>query len=469
MNMEPTADDNTGKANAVVMEEKTFKMRLQEYGNTTTLHGARYIWNPKYHGMKRLIWVLLVVGLNAYLWYSIVRDLNRYFKYPVQSYVTESYTGNLTFPAVTLCNYNLFRKSAVSEDLIQFFDELFNPYSNHDADDAKWKYMDKTINESWHDFDNFVLSGAHQINDMLHSCSWSMLEPCGIENFTQVITDWGVCYTFNNPDNISDALVISKAGIRSGLFMRLNIQQDEYAYGANLAAGFKILLHPQGVQPLVRDYGFSVSPGFETSIAVKFMQNKNLAHPYPSNCKSIKDGTMYSQVYTVSNCLHECKINHVVQKCKCRDFRYPGNEAYCSPQKLRECIFDAEEEFEAYAKQSQDLACNCSVPCVANFYEQKISIAFLPGGHRVEALMKEFNSSKEDIRENYLDLNIYFESLRYPIVEEIEAYSTGAMLSDIGGSMGLLAGMSLVTMVEFIDFMISTCYKKYTSRSHARV
>ena len=32
----------------------------------------------------------------------------------------------------------------------------------------------------------------------------------------------------------------------------------------------KVLLHPQGQHPLVKELGFSVSPGFETSVSVRY-------------------------------------------------------------------------------------------------------------------------------------------------------------------------------------------------------
>ncbi|XP_072040584.1 acid-sensing ion channel 1-like [Amphiura filiformis] len=451
-------DLNTeGEDNSELMEEKTFKTRVQKFGDTTTLHGARYVTTPKYHGLRRIIWVLLIVGLNSYLWMSIIGSFVKYFQHPVDSFVKMSYSTNLTFPAVTICNYNQFRKSAVGEELIDLLALIYNPSSFQD-NSINWTIIDNTIRDRGYKTEDIVWNGAHQIEDMLQNCSWRMLKPCGAENFTKVITDWGVCYTFNEPQDSSDALAINQPGNNNGLFVRLNIEQDEYVYGEDSAAGIKILLHPQGVRPLVRELGFSVSPGFETSVSVRLTKHTNLQYPFPSNCKATEDGTKYSKLYTVHNCQYECRISYAVDKCKCRDYRYPGNATFCSPQLLKKCLYPKEEEF---VEQNLGTSCKCPIPCDSRNYEGKISIAYLPGRHIVKALMERLNASKEYIRENFLDLKIFFESMSYETVTEVGSYSSDTMLSDIGGQMGLLAGMSLVTLAEFIDFFIAICCEKY--------
>ena len=50
---------------------------------------------------------------------------------------------------------------------------------------------------------------------------------------------------------------------------------------------------------------------------------ENLADPY-SNCRPSTDSLKYSESYTVSACLQECKEAYIVKNCSCRDFRFPG-------------------------------------------------------------------------------------------------------------------------------------------------
>ena len=76
---------------------------------------------------------------------------------------------------------------------------------------------------------------------MLLECWWRETKPCNADDFQLFITDWGICYTFNNPANRSDVLQFNQAGSGSGLYLRLNIEQDEYFSFKNRGgAGFKV-------------------------------------------------------------------------------------------------------------------------------------------------------------------------------------------------------------------------------------
>lgn len=67
------------------------------------------------------------------------------------------------------------------------------------------------------------------------------MEPCGPENFTQTFTDFGVCYTFNNPKKKEDVRYVQQTGFDYGLFLRLNVEQWEYYNSYNTGAGVKVV------------------------------------------------------------------------------------------------------------------------------------------------------------------------------------------------------------------------------------
>ena len=88
------------------------------------------------------------------------------------------------------------------------------------------------------DVQSFVLGTSHRIEDMLLKCSWRSTVPCTPDNFTQIITDWGVCYTFNN--NPKTALQVKRPGSTNGLAMTIDIEQNKYTFGENTGAGLKV-------------------------------------------------------------------------------------------------------------------------------------------------------------------------------------------------------------------------------------
>ena len=87
---------------------------------------------------------------------------------------------------------------------------------------------------------NFLYDSAHDIQDMLIECTWRYADKCDYRNFTRTLTDWGVCYTFNSPNDTNKILKVNQPGSKYGLFMRLYVEQEEYTSSENTGAGFKV-------------------------------------------------------------------------------------------------------------------------------------------------------------------------------------------------------------------------------------
>ena len=74
----------------------------------------------------------------------------------------------------------------------------------------------------WHQFTSM---NAHQIGDMLMTCTFAG-HPCGPRNFTAVHTDATLCYTFNkHKDMYSYA-----TGYKFGLKLALRAELEQYQH-----------------------------------------------------------------------------------------------------------------------------------------------------------------------------------------------------------------------------------------------
>ncbi|GFS25722.1 acid-sensing ion channel 4-like, partial [Elysia marginata] len=60
------------------------------------------------------------------------------------------------------------------------------------------------------------------------------------------------------------------------------------------------------------------------------------------------------------------------------------------------------------------------------------------------------------MRENILHLNVFYKELSYEQITQQEAYGVFAFLCDIGGSMGLFLGASVITVFEVMDLLVFT-------------
>ena len=72
---------------------------------------------------------------------------------------------------------------------------------------------------------------------------------------------------------------------------------------------------------------------------------------------------------------------------------------------------------------------------------------------QVLAETTKINYIYEDLTQNNTVVTIFMSSLQYNKINMVEAYSAMALLSDIGGALGLLLGSTILTVVEMIELI----------------
>ena len=74
--------------------------------------------------------------------------------------------------------------------------------------------------------------------------------------------------------------------------------------------------------------------------------------------------------------------------------------------------------------------------------------------------------SYDDFRTRYIVINVYYSSLTYTQMIETPAMSFAGLLASIGGSMGLIVGMSCFTIVEIVELVCLLVYAVSKSDSN---
>ncbi|XP_070532974.1 acid-sensing ion channel 5-like [Ptychodera flava] len=119
-----------------------------------------------------------------------------------------------------------------------------------------------------------------------------------------------------------------------------------------------------------------------------------------------------------------------------------------------------------YFYQASLLTCDCQQPCREIRFSKTISQALWPSAPFLPHLLNSIHASnrktwvirdKESAREDLVRLEVYFEDLSYNLVSEEEAYPIFQLLADTGGSLGLWVGLSLITVIEFLEFLLLVC------------
>lgn len=439
---------------------------IKDFSGYTTLHGFHFVLDSASR-IRRIIWITLIsLGICA-LFFQFRDNWRKLRSYESVIGKDIEHAEKLLYPAITICNQNMMRKSKIlGTDAQTFLDQ---------QDHVKLHILGNKILEekTSPDFDpaESVMKHGHNLSEMMKDCEWKN-QPCTSANFSSFISFMrGVCYTFNSDQRGHQKLYVTTSGKVQALSLYLDAQPEEY-YGPYSydATGFKILIHDQkDLYPNIEDLALDITPGFTTNIRVRRSKMVSLPAPFKSACsdKNLAAFKMYSQYA----CLLECYTNITYEECGCRLLSMPSfgenKTRYCSAKEIFTCVFPKYGKFNPNS-------CACPVPCTEIRYHVQASMAYAPSNHLWDTIFPMYNMSTNNtekvvefqnyIRQRMAQVNIYYESLDTEVTREKPAYDFNDFGSDVGGNMGLFLGCSLLTLCEFVDLIVIMCLRCWRKR-----
>ncbi|XP_072039719.1 acid-sensing ion channel 1C-like [Amphiura filiformis] len=434
-----------------------------KFVNSTSFHGIAQIADRNKSTWLRTAWILAfatctgVCGWQIYLRFEALHDIN--------TIVSRVYKNELDFPAVTICNFNRYRASQVTEEDLPFIryalfaeeDYYGDSYDDHSQFDmSSFDYSEFIQNRTFNYTEFTKRTGFVLDNNTLLECKWRGRD-CIADNFTHVFTSYGNCWTFNSgKDNRGNDLPIlteDQPGSENGLKLIINIQQDEYTetLSGNIQAGLKVLVHDQADPPLMDSLGSAVPPGYYAFMAIRKEMFMNLEPPW-GKCNRSKTLEYYDK-YTLSGCFIECRLTLIFEKCECRPIRYPGIAEVCTPYQTATCVKDVLSEF----KSGSLGICECPVACNHTEYVTSISYGAVPSQSVADEAYQHFNETLEYQRMNFVVIDIFYEALNFQSFKENKAMTVSTLISNIGGNVGLFLGGSILTFAEIIDYVLLKC------------
>ncbi|RDD42240.1 Acid-sensing ion channel 1 [Trichoplax sp. H2] len=444
---------------------------------SASFHGIEHIYEGRY-GTRKILWILLVAATMIACFVFIFIQIAHYSAFHTTTKSTLVYEKQLAFPAVTICNYNSFRRSAVTANDLIHMAYLVKAYRLNQgvvSDFIGEKERQKLINY-WKKYDAthakkfnyqlFVERVGYHASQMIKSCHFRGLK-CGPKNFSNVLTSYGNCITFNGPKLESNPKLYQKnPGAHQGLELLINIQEYEYTgswHSDRPDIGIKFVIHERHYPPDVTSQGKAVGPGSHAYASVKYKTISNLPSPY-GHCGSKK--LAFYKKYTYAGCQISCKTEYVQKKCGCRAPDMPGQNVIpvCSPQKMIECVSPNLEKLRTI----NDKVCICPIPCHIVHFDTTISYAKIPNPQMAKDLTEKINKTAFQIEthglvdpdidptlyisQNYILLNVFFDDLYYEKTVSTPVYTFTSLLGNIGGQLGLFVGASVLTLVEIIEF-----------------
>ncbi|XP_030745254.1 uncharacterized protein LOC115874287 [Sitophilus oryzae] len=424
------------------MKQPTFKnlrFYFKEYCRHTSIHGFFYLGETRSYG-ERIWWLIIFLTTICICGFFIRADYVKWDSSPViVSFATkETPIYEIPFPAITICpetkadrrlhNFTeLFikirNKTITKEELQQFalmnmvctlnvssqLKDLTNIlYENQtDVDDEDYEYYDYSteIEEELFSFLDMVTPRYFFL-----FCTWMNDVKLCNNFFRPIITDAGVCYTFNMLDkteiyedavaqyNFSfsrfppgektkwkiengyppddDIITYPRRALFSGAKNSFDIiladDMDNVDHICNpFDHGFKITLHIPIRTPRPKQEFIRVPLNAEVIAAIKpsmITTTKTVENfkPEKRECYFDKDRKLkYFKIYTHRNCLLECLTEFTYWYCDCVDFFMPRyKDTPICGYLNKNCIAEAAELFEMRHLRGQ--------------FEKRTIVKFLP-------------------------------------------------------------------------------------------
>ncbi|KAH9491445.1 hypothetical protein Btru_032202, partial [Bulinus truncatus] len=313
-------------------------------------------------------------------------------------------------------------------------------------------------------------SYGHQIKDMLLRCSFAGQE-CHHENFTHVFSSiFGNCYTLQYSKFMS-----RKSGPEGGLELFLFLESDEYIDGMSNGKGIQVVIHDQNTVPFPGDDGFAIMPETQTILGLRQIKVSRLGSPYGSCNSTDTFQNLYNITYTRTTCQRICQQKEINSVCKCMDggrpdlnsLIYRNNTPPLCVDNSAKCMNKVKKEFVSKIE-----GCGCNEPCGEKQYQHSISSRQWPSksyagmlvnlvcrNRRDDDLCKDLmNKTLDEVTKEFIKLNIYYQDLNFEFLSETPSYEVAQFLSDIGGTIGLWIGLSVIGMCEIVYLLVQLIF-----------
>ncbi|KAK0055716.1 degenerin unc-8 [Biomphalaria pfeifferi] len=478
---------------------------FSDFAEKTSVSGIPFIRDSTSKIVTGIWSVLLIAAIGAMI-YHLYSLFARYFDYTKHAEIDMSFAV-LTFPAITICNVNIMRYSKLNnasqeiQDLVASIKEKYDTVlaaddytdlNNIDTTNLTIDEYDPQLGDYYQgvddsapsDVDTSVFGKAerkfqdlfsymdietqrytgHQIDDLIVSCTFGGAACRNFRNFTQTTTaSYGNCYTVEN-----NKFIARRSGPDGGLELVLFLEMDEYIPGITSGQGAQIVIHEQGTYPFPAE-GISISAGDQTVIGIKQMKINRLGDPY-NECTQPEDTIASKYSYTRNLCQKKCLLLKIIQTCKCYYQEYQSLNSIlnvssttkpCKTAEQNKCRANVTAKFN-----DEENSCNCYNPCSESVYEQSISYRQWPNKAMAKYLISQvcqnktalcsllWNKTMEELQYNFLKLNIYFQDLNYEERTEQPNYEFTSLLADIGGTIGLWIGLSILSFCEVFDLLL---------------
>jgi hypothetical protein len=386
---------------------------VAEWASEASMHGVPHALDREnYRRWKRYLWAVITISMLSILTWQLIELAKEYQEYNITTDSEIIYPISMAFPEVTVCNANLYSTNYTEQEGIT---EPVN---------------DEEVNKI-----------SQRLGDFINATTFKGIELNAEAAWLPIITTFGRCWRFGTDERVA------KPGLNSGLSFVADVNQQFYTDDTSFA-GLVVFITPPGSNVNDQVTFSLLSPGVFSIIKLGVAEFDRVREQPWSRCHGD------APAYTQPSCRSECLNKRIREGCGCRDLGDHSADA----QDLLICKSDVHKTCEGLSSLDEEaelMKCKCDLPpCTETIYEATSS-SLAHSEVFLNQLANEKNITSAYVRENLLYVSIVFDSIRYQKQSETKTTSFTQLLSSAGGSCGLFAGMSFISLIElFGDLML---------------
>ena len=302
---------------------------------------------------------------------------------------------------------------------------------------------------------------------------------------------------------VSHSILLSESmGLKLRLSLRQNLAQkivplslfleiDEYLGVLGQKSGVTVAVHNSDESASLLSRSMLLNAGTATRITLQQQTVSRQSYPFSDCTEKWPDFLELNEIYqnfryTMEFCQFICQQKTIAEVCGCSDtfdWNFSRNEEILQRAQQKCDVWNSTQYgcmVSVYTEYSRGYRfCDCPNSCSDKSFQMKVSTASWPSlsytPHFV-SLMKRSKSSKvrklinqlltdaytddsskarlqEQISRNFVRLEVHFETMVYQKVKETPKYNLSTLFGTIGGNLGLWLGWSILSLIEFLQWI----------------
>ena len=437
------------------------------------------------NGALRFIWLFIFAGFSGVTAWLVIKNIIDYAQYECVSKIEIINERPSEFPTVTICDYNPLSTKA-AQSLVQ--KKMLETYGV-DLANVTYAQAEDVLSNL------FALTRQYAKSEYYTSAQKkalgfrpSQIINCGLgcDPFKDLRWffdySYGNCYQFNsgydNLDNKVALKLITSEGPSYGFVINIGPITNFNSYPTVMSRGLKIFIHNSSLDPTPSEE-ISLETGKQYNVAISKAFTSNEPYPY-SECQDLTSfkSDLYTyminanKTYRQYDCFYLCLQRLIVNACGCYHTRYAKiiqDIPPCLNLTQYYCIGTQYDSFngDKVAQCTQD----CPLECESVKYQVELSSLEYPNVERYNlfksdeiafnATQSKYNidlSTYEKYKNYYLSFNLYFPYMQYTHITLSPKTSTFDLFAQIGGSLGMLYGISFLSFLEIGEILLRMGY-----------